>query len=217
MYYFELFDAVMFGIMMVLLIAFAVSVTHATMKTKMEVVLSHNESVNNALRDSNAYLLKEWSEASVYMYAVHDAATVNWCLDPTKNAHDQLIDLIRTCENMALDPAISLGAQSLINKAKREHGKKIRKAADRKLERVEREYEARIASLRITAETQQRSREHFAHENQTLRSDIGVIRAELSAFQSIVGQELENFVRLPSVRNKMLAAINQQHKAWKEL
>lgn len=217
MYYFELFDAVMFGIIMLLLIAFAVSITHATMKVKLEATETHALSVNAAMRENNLLLLKDWSTASTYMYALHEAAIVAHCYNPNKPAMEQLLDILRIEAQMTLDPTISKQAAALINKAKREHGKKIRKAADRKLERVEREYEARIASLRITAETQQRSREHFAHENQTLRSDIGVIRAELSAFQSIVGQELENFVRLPSVRNKMLAAINQQHKAWQEL
>lgn len=170
MYYFELFDAVMFGIMLVLLIAFAVSVTHATMKTKMEVVMR---------------IQKE---------------QLDWIGVEYSTIHEDLYNLL---DEQAKVPA-------LINKAKREHGKKIRKAANRKLERIEREYKAHMLSLRISIREKQNA-------NTTIRGNLGEIRAELSAFQSIVGQELENFVRLPSVRNKMLAAINQQHKAWKEL
>lgn len=167
MYYFELFDAVMFGIMMVLLIAFAVSVTHATMKVKVKAV-------------EDLYW-KEWLK-------LNSAYTDAQC------------EIVYAAADLP----------KLINKAKREHGKKIRKAADRKLERTEREYEARINSLRVSLSSMQES-------NTSIRGNLGEIRAELTAFQSIVGQELENFVRLPSVRNKMLAAINQQHKAWKEL
>lgn len=163
MYYFELLDAVMFGIMMVLLIAFAVSVTHATMKTKMEVVMR---------------IQKE---------------QLDWIGVEYSTVHEDLYNLL---DEQAKVPA-------LINKAKREHGKKIRKAADRKLERVERTYEAELANQK-------------GKYNDGMKS-LAIARSELSAFQSIVGQELENFVRLPSVRNKMLAAINQQHKAWKEL
>lgn len=210
MYYFEMFDAVMFGIMMVLLIAFAVSVTHATMKVKMEAVNSHALSVNAAMRENNLLLLKDWSTASTYMYALHEAAIVAHCYNPNKPAMDQLLDILRIEAQMTLDPTISKQAAALINKAKREHGKKIRKAADRKLERTERTYEERIAAMHITISSMQQS-------NTYLRGELGEIRAELTAFQSIVGQELENFVRLPSVRNKMLATINQQHKAWKEL
>lgn len=210
MYYFELFDAVMFGIMMVLLIAFAVSITHATMKVKLEGTLNHYIVRESALRESNMQLLQQWSEASTYMYAVHDCAAMLFCYNPKDPAIHQLAQILRVSEQMALDPAISRGANQLINKAKREHGKKVRKAADRKLERVEREYEQRLQLYKDSLESAQGS-------NSIIRGNLGEIRAELSAFQSIVGQELENFVRLPSVRNKMLAAINQKHKAWKEL
>lgn len=170
MYYFELFDAVMLGIMMVLLIAFAVSVTHATMKTKLEVVMR---------------IQKE---------------QLDWIGVEYSTVHEDLYNLL---DEQAKVPAMIL-------KAKREHGKKIRKAAERKLERTEREYEQRLQLYKDSLESAQAS-------NNIVRGSLGEIRAELSAFQGIVGQELENFVRLPSVRNKMLAAINQQHKAWKEL
>lgn len=210
MYYFELFDAVMFGIVMLLLIAFAVSVTHATMKVKLEATETHALSVNAAMRENNLLLLKDWSTASTYMYALHEAAIVAHCYNPNKPAMDQLLDILRIEAQMTLDPTISKQAAALINKAKREHGKKIRKAADRKLERVEREYEAQLAmaaEVILKASTVSKDR-LIASAN---------ARSELSAFQSIVSQELENFIRLPSVRNACIKAINQQHKAWQEL
>lgn len=211
MYYFEMFDAVMFGIIMLLLIAFAVSVTHATMKVKLEATETHALSVNAAMRENNLLLLlKDWSTASTYMYALHEAAIVAHCYNPNKPAMEQLLDVLRIEAQMTLDPTISKQAAALINKAKREHGKKIRKAADRKLERVEREYEAQLA---MAAEVILKAR--------TLSKDRLIAsanaRSELSAFQSIVSQELENFIRLPSVRNACIKAINQQHKAWQEL
>lgn len=174
MYYFEMFDAAMFGIIMLLLIAFAVSVTHTTMKAKASSAESCME-----------YWVEEWSKEKK-------------ARELAQSGYDYGIDCMT--QQYMRD----------INKAKREHGKKIRKAADRKLERTERAYEERIAAMHITISSMQQS-------NTYLRGELGEIRAELTAFQSIVGQELENFVRLPSVRNKMLATINQQHKAWKEL
>lgn len=210
MYYFELFDAVMFGIIMLLLIAFAVSVTHATMKVKLEATETHALSINAAMRENNLVLLKDWSNASTYMYALHEAAIVAHCYNPNKPAMEQLLDVLRIEAQMTLDPTISKQAAALINKAKREHGKKIRKAADRKLERVEREYEAQLA---VAAEVILKART-ISKERLIASANA---RSELSAFQSIVSQELENFIRLPSVRNACIKAINQQHKAWQEL
>lgn len=210
MYYFEMFDAVMFGIIMLLLIAFAVSVTHATMKVKLEATESHALSINAAMRENNLLLLKDWSNASTYMYALHEAAIVAHCYNPNKPAMEQLLDVLRIEAQMTLDPTISKQAAALINKAKREHGKKIRKAADRKLERVEREYEAQLA---VAAEVILKAR--TVSKDRLIASANA--RSELSAFQSIVSQELENFIRLPSVRNACIKAINQQHKAWQEL
>lgn len=210
MYYFELFDALMFGIIMLLLIAFAVSVTHATMKVKLEATESHALSINAAMRENNLLLLKDWSNASTYMHALHEAAIVAHCYNPNKPAMEQLLDVLRIEAQMTLDPTISKQAAALINKAKREHGKKVRKAADRKLERTEREYEQRIKLYKDSLESAQGS-------NNILRANIGEIRAELSGYQSIVSQELDNFIRLPSVRNACIKAINQQHKAWQEL
>ena len=210
MYYFEMFDAVMFGIIMLLLIAFAVSVTHATMKVKLEATESHVLNINAAMRENNLLLLKDWSTASTYMYALHEAAIVAHCYNPNKPAMEQLLDVLRIEAQMTLDPTISKQAAALINKAKREHGKKIRKAADRKLERVEREYEAQLA---VAAEVILKART-ISKERLIASANA---RSELSAFQSIVSQELENFIRLPSVRNACIKAINQQHKAWQEL
>lgn len=210
MYYFEMLDAVMFTIVMLLIIAIAVSVTHSIMSVKLQAVSRTFIEGNADLREYNAKLLHDWSIASVYMYVLHDIAVIYGCYNPEKHPNEQLADLMRLEAKMAVDPAISREANQLINKAKREHGKKIRKAADRKLERVEREYEQRLQLYKDSLESAQAS-------NNIIRGNLGEIRAELSAFQSIVGQELENFVRLPSVRNACLKAINQQHQAWKDL
>lgn len=210
MYYFELFDAVMFGIIMLLLIAFAVSVTHATMKVKLEAVESHALSVNAAMRENNLLLLQDWSNASTYMYAMHEAAIVAHCYNPNKTAMDQLIDILRIECQMSLDPTISKQAASMINKAKREHGKKIRKSVDRKIDRAARECEGRL-TIMLNEKNAWKANAQRAH------AAVGETRSELSAFQSIVDQELHNFIRLPSVRNACIKAINQQHKAWQEL
>lgn len=97
-----------------------------------------------------------------------------------------------------------------ILKAKREHGKKVRKSADRKLERTEREYEAHIQEWQKMHDAGVAARDNLAR-------NIATARGELSAFQSIVDQELHNFIRLPSVRNACKKAINTNHKAWQEL
>jgi hypothetical protein len=174
MYYFELFDAVMFGIIMLLLIAFAVSVTHATMKAKAASAESCME-----------YWVEEWCKEKK-------------ARELAQSSYDYEIDCMTQQHKRD------------INKAKREHGKKIRKAADRKLERVEREYEAQLA---MAAEVILKAR--TVSKDRLIASANA--RSELSAFQSIVSQELENFIRLPSVRNACIKAINQQHKAWQEL
>ena len=210
MYYFELFDAVMFGIVMLLLIAFAVSVTHATMKVKLEAVQSTLNQQLNWVGMEYSQVFEDLLSAQAWRDAVIELCVVNHISWDANNPEATLAFLMHVESQMALDPTISKQAAALINKAKREHGKKIRKAADRKLERTERAYEERIAAMHITISSMQQS-------NTYLRGELGEIRAELTAFQSIVGQELENFVRLPSVRNKMLATINQQHKAWQEL
>lgn len=210
MYYFEMLDAVMFTIVMLLIIAIAVSVTHSIMSVKLQAVSRTFIEGNADLREYNAKLLHDWSIASVYMYVLHDIAVIYGCYNPEKHPNEQLADLLSLEAKMAVDPAISREANQLINKAKREHGKKIRKAADRKLERFEREYEARINSLQITVKSMQQS-------NTTIRANMGEIRSELTAFQGITMRVLDNFVRLPSVRKKMIESINQQHQAWKDL
>lgn len=217
MYTVQLIDIVMASLMAVLLILFFTSLVWSMASVKIKALNEQHDRLYDAMNEEHDAMYESMHTYKAYMDAMHDAAIISFTYDPTKTPLQQLIDVVNAVKQEVLDPCISTEAQKLIIKAKREHGKKIRKAADRKLERTEREYEARITSLNIAAKTQQRSREHFAHENQTLRSDIGVIRAELSAFQSIVGQGLENFVRLPSVRNACIKAINQQHKAWQEL
>lgn len=91
-----------------------------------------------------------------------------------------------------------------ILKSKREHGKKVRKQADRILEKTERQYDARLTQQQITLN-------QWKHDAQRHAEAVVNARMELSMFQSIVTDTLESFVKLPAVRKKMLAGINQRH------
>jgi hypothetical protein len=170
MYEFQLLDLIMAGVFAVLILAFAVSLTHSLMKEKVRVYKQHTQTAVDA-----------WLEIHTKMVEAQWATF-----------------------------QLSSEIPSLILKAKREHGKKVRKAADRKLERTERDYEARMNSLLNTSNL-------WKSQCQRNAENLGHARAELSAFQSIVSQELDNYIRLPSVRNACLKAINANHKAWQEL
>lgn len=120
-----------------------------------------------------------------------------------------LTDLIKS-EHQAVLDVESPEIKRLLNKTKREHGKKVRKAADRKLEKTERDYEQQLIAKQNTSDLWKRGcdeqREH-AH----------VLRQEFSMYQGMVMDNLEKYIRLPSVRNACIYALNEQHKAYKEL
>lgn len=120
-----------------------------------------------------------------------------------------LTDLIKS-EHQAVLDVNSPEIKRIISKAKREHGKKVRKAADRKLEKTERAYD-----LKVSAEKDAKDfwRTEYVHQ----KVQVAEIRQELSMYQGIVSQELDNYIRLPSVRNACNKAINAQHKAYKDL
>lgn len=120
-----------------------------------------------------------------------------------------LLDLIKS-EHQAVLDVNSPEIKRIINKAKREHGKKVRKAADRKMEKTERAYD-----LKVSAEKDAKDfwRTEYVHQ----KVQVAEIRQELSMYQGIVSQELDNYIRLPSVRNACIKAINAQHKAYKDL
>lgn len=120
-----------------------------------------------------------------------------------------LLDLIKS-EHQAVLDVNSPEIKRIINKAKREHGKKVRKAADRKMEKTERAYD-----LKVSAEKDAKDfwRTEYVHQ----KVQVAEIRQELSMYQGIVSQELDNYIRLPSVRNACNKAINAQHKAYKDL
>lgn len=120
-----------------------------------------------------------------------------------------LMDLIKS-EHQAVLDVNSPEIKRIISKAKREHGKKVRKAADRKLEKTERTYD-----IKVSAEKDAKDfwRTEYVHQ----KVQVAEIRQELSMYQGIVSQELDNYIRLPSVRNACIKAINAQHKAYKDL
>ena len=120
-----------------------------------------------------------------------------------------LTDLIKS-EHQAVLDVNSPEIKRIISKAKREHGKKIRKAADRKLEKSERTYEQRLI-------VKQNCIDLWKREAIDVREQINFNSQEFAMFQGIVSQELDNYIRLPSVRNACIKAINANHKAWQEL
>lgn len=120
-----------------------------------------------------------------------------------------LIDLIKSEHKAVLD-VNSPEIKRIISKAKREHGKKVRKAADRKLAQVESVYKQRLLEKVNMLDIWKR-------EAIDVREQINLISQEFSMYQGIVSQELDNYIRLPSVRNACIKAINAQHQTYKDL
>lgn len=120
-----------------------------------------------------------------------------------------LTDLIKS-EHQAVLDVNSPEIKRIISKAKREHGKKVRKAADRKLEKSERTYDLKVSS---EIDAKEFWRTEYVHQ----KAQVVEIRQEFAMYQGIVSQELDNYIRLPSVRNACIKAINANHKAWQEL
>lgn len=210
MYTVQLFDIVMASLMALLLILFFTSLVWSMASVKIKALNEQHDRLYDAMNEEHDAMYESMHTYKGYMDAVQDLAVIYFCYDPTIGPRAQLSEILRLERMMELDPSISQAAQKLIVKAKREHGKKIRKAADRKLERVERDYEQRINMWK--ASLVKSHEESLAHA-----ASVASARSELSAYQSIVSQELDNFIRLPSVRNACIKAINQQHKAWQEL
>lgn len=120
-----------------------------------------------------------------------------------------LADLIKS-EHQAVLDVNSPEIKRLLNKTKREHGKKVRKAADRKLEKTEREYEQYL-------KVSQDNTDWWRTDAHKQREHAHVLRQEFSMYQGMVMDNLEKYIRLPSVRNACIYALNEQHKAYKEL
>lgn len=165
---------------------------------------------NDNLQDQVIALSKDVEHLTMWREAVYNLCIINHIDWDETNADATLAFLFYVEKKEALDPAVSREARALINKAKREHGKKVRKAADRKLERTEREYEARL-------NTQLNSKNLWKAEAQNRAEALALARNEFSMYQGIVSQELDHFIRLPSVRKACNESINRQHKALQEL
>ena len=118
-------------------------------------------------------------------------------------------DLIKS-EHQAVLDVNSPEVKRIISKAKREHGKKVRKAADRKLEKTERTYDQRLIEKQNVSDMWKRSAD-ISNEQ------AHVIAQEFAMYQGIISQELDNYICLPSVRNACVKAINAQHQAYKDL
>ena len=120
-----------------------------------------------------------------------------------------LADLIKS-EHQAVLDVESPEIKRLLNKTKREHGKKVRKAADRKLEKTERDYEQRLIAKQNTLDMWKQTAD-------ITNTQAHSIAQEFSMYQGMVMDNLEKYIRLPSVRNACIYALNEQHKAYKEL
>lgn len=210
MYTVQLFDIVMASLMALLLILFFTSLVWSMASVKLKAINEQHDRLYDAMNEEHDAMYESLHTYKEYMDAVQDLAVIYFCYDPTIGPRAQLSEILRLERMMELDPNISQAAHKMIVKAKREHGKKIRKAADRKLERTERDYEARIDVLKKYVED-------YKQLYKGALGNTANARSELSAYQSIVSQELDNFIRLPSVRNACIKAINANHKAWQEL
>lgn len=190
------------AVLAVLLIAFAFSMGHEIWRNKLELQKSVNEGAVS-MADS---LYAKLQDALKWKHAVQDSLLLlhtSWSADE-QDAQRDLSLLIETEISMALDPAISQGALRLVNKAKREHGKKIRAQADRKLARSERDYEERL----------RHNQQHITDlANRIFEEEKykRLARAELSQFQGALMDVLEAKVKLPTVRQSLLDELNRRH------
>lgn len=138
----------------------------------------------------------------------------HWNLQAYKKLSIELVDAQRDAEyyKKAVDLLAAAHERDLareILKAKREHGKKIRKQADRKLEKAERDCEVRLNEMLVRLNQWK----HDAHKHVEYAA---CVRFEFSQFQSIISDVLENQVKLRPVRNKLFDEINKRHKQLKE-
>lgn len=120
-----------------------------------------------------------------------------------------LHDLLAWEAGNALNPDISVAARKLINKAKREHGKKLRGQFERKLKREIDKVLSDTQRVRVECDMWKKS-------SQTNAENMANARFELSMYQGTVSQALDNYIRLPSVRNACQKYINEQHKDAQE-
>ncbi len=189
-------------VLVVLVIAFAFSMGYEIWRNKLEI----QKTVNAGALDMADSLYTKLNHALKWKHAVQDALLLlhtSWSED-AQDAQRDLRLLIETEISMALDPRISQAATRLVTKAKREHGKKIRAQADRKLAKAERAYEERIAhdQKHITDLTNR-----VFEEEKWKR----LARAELSRFQGALMDVLEAKVKLPSVRQSLVDELNRRH------
>lgn len=155
------------------------------------------------LADQQLEKLKMWRNAVI------TPLLLNHLWDPMVHANDEdaAVHTLLCWEGAnALNPEISVAARKLINKAKREHGKKLRGQFERKLKREIDTVKLNLQSLRVECDT-------WKTRSQNNAENLANARFELSMYQGAVSQALDNFIRLPSVRNACQRDINEQHLA----
>lgn len=189
-------------VLAVLVIAFAFSMGYEIWRDSYEMQVQRTTD-SKALSDD---LHQQLVDALKWKYAVQDALLLlhtSWSED-AQDAQRDLSLLIETEISMALDPRISQGAARLVTKAKREHGKKIRAQADRKLTKAVTE-QKRVTAAKQTELDQWKRQAGLAEEHKQLA------RAELHRFQGALMDVLEAKIKLPTVRQSLVDELNRRH------
>lgn len=208
MFTFEMIHAVWSAFAFVAVVGFTWMVAFAHSMDKLQAV--HLEALDKEIvrgdrhQHKNQELRAALLKAEQWKDVMLDQLTVDFLLNAenSDSPSQALVDLLTHHYKLALDPAVSRGANQLINKAKREHGKKIRAKHARELAKMAAEYErqAQVA-------TGVRHRQSKA---------LALSRAEFSFYQSLIVCTLEKYVPLASVRNAFIKYINEAHKRWQD-
>lgn len=158
------------------------------------------EAERKAWRGHRDHLGQQCEKLKMWRNAVITPLLLNHLWDPMVHANDEdaAVHTLLCWEGAnALNPEISVAARKLINKAKREHGKKLRRQFERKLSKLVSNHEQEVKHITIR-------KDEWATACATTRS-------EFSMYQGAVSQALDTFIRLPSVRNACQKDINTQH------
>lgn len=167
------------------------------------------ESERKAWRGHRDLAGQQLEKLKMWRNAVITPLLLNHLWDPAVHANDEdaAVHTLLCWEGAnALNPEISVAARKLINKAKREHGKKLRGQFERKLKREIDKVLSDTQRVRVESDM-------WKHSSQSNAENLANARFEMSMYQGAVSQALDNFIRLPSVRNACQRDINEQHKA----
>lgn len=139
-----------------------------------------------------------YDETRKYKERLEDWAVCSF-IDPKQPAAALIQAIVDYEVKLALDPAVSKQANSLVNKAKRAFGKKLRDKHERELARLEKEWERCAEVHRLVVSK--------------LRTQLVDANFDHNLFVAAVDETMEAKMALPGVRHSFRLALNTNVEA----